>query len=156
MPGLDIVALGIAANAAKTAEAVDEKATQAITKADAAQADAIDAKGKAEDALDKIRELPNGYHSLGEVESYSDLPASGNEIGDSYTVREADEDHKAGRYVWGTSKGQLVWYYLDGDNDYATQTELDEGLDGMIEVGESGQTQPSEKMRNGAIFFERL
>lgn len=83
------------------------------------------ARALALNSAKKIKDLAQGYHSLGSVDSYSELPTSGNNIGDSYTVQHADSTHRAGRYVWGKSKGQLVWYYLDGDNDYVSESELD-------------------------------
>lgn len=137
-------------------------------------------------ANSRIDQLPNGYHSLGEKETFSELPATGNEVGDSYTVRTADSEHKAGRYVWGTSKGQLVWYYLDGDNDYITETEMQdkiaddlvtddptkvlsaaqgvvlkemvESYDSIkeVEVGQEGQTTPSDDLAVGGLFLRRI
>ena len=94
------------------------------------------ALGIALDAQKKIKSMPNGFKPLGSVSTYNDLPASGNEVGDSYTVQNADADHKAGRYVWGQSGGILTWYYLDGDVDYVSQTEFNEFVNNPMTIEE--------------------
>ena len=89
---------------------------------------------------ERINQLPNGYIAKGEVPTYADLPLTGNEIGDSYTVQNADPEHKAGHYAWGYSHGVLKWYYSDGDNDYATQTELEDEIGKVTIAVDNAQT----------------
>lgn len=63
----------------------------------------------------RIDDIPNGIRALGEVNYYSELPSSGNALGDSYTVKNDENEHKAGRYAWGTSNGNLTWYPLEAN-----------------------------------------
>lgn len=69
----------------------------------------------------KIRELPNGYRAKGSVPTIADLPISGNEIGDMYTISSTGQ-----KYAWGKSGGILTWYKVNGDNDFVEQSEFND------------------------------
>lgn len=77
----------------------------------------------------RIDDIPNGVRALGEVNYYSELPSSGNALGDSYTVKNDENEYKAGRYAWGTSNGQLTWYPLEAKPASLGTTLVDIGSD---------------------------
>lgn len=80
--------------------------------------------------------LASVYHYKGTVSSYSELPSSGQKIGDVYNVETADSSHgiKAGDNVaWNGT----TWDVLAGEIDltaYATKDELSAGLEGKSNI----------------------
>lgn len=87
-------------------------------------ADIIDATLKSlSDVLD-VAKL--GIKYKGEVNYYSNLPASGNEIGDAYTVKYAGSSGTTPdgtEYVWGTVSGTNQW--INFSKDSYTKAEVD-------------------------------
>ena len=87
-------------------------------------ADVIDATMKSlSDALD-VAKL--GIKYKGEVNYYSNLPATGNEIGDAYTVKYAGSSGTTPdgtEYVWGTVSGTNQW--INFSKDSYTKAEVD-------------------------------
>lgn len=87
-------------------------------------ADIIDATMKSiSDALD-VAKL--GIKYKGEVYYYSDLPSTGNQIGDAYTVKYSGTSGTTPdgtEYVWGTVSGTNQW--IDFSKDSYTKAEVD-------------------------------
>lgn len=87
-------------------------------------ADVIDATLKSlSDALD-VAKL--GIKYKGEVNYYSNLPSSGNQIGDAYTVKYAGSSGTTPdgtEYVWGTVSGTNQW--INFSKDSYTKAEVD-------------------------------
>ena len=87
-------------------------------------ADIIDATLKSlSDALD-VAKL--GIKYKGEVNYYSNLPSSGNQIGDAYTVKYAGSSGTTPdgtEYVWGTVSGTNQW--INFSKDSYTKAEVD-------------------------------
>ena len=82
----------------------------------------IIARGMAGQAGEQISELneivSNQYKSMftykGRVNKYSDLPSSGNSIGDMYYVTIDENDNLKGAYVWeyDVTENKCVWKYI--------------------------------------------
>ena len=87
-------------------------------------ADTIDATMKSiSDALD-VAKL--GIKYKGEVYYYSDLPSTGNQIGDAYTVKYSGTSGTTPdgtEYVWGTISGTNQW--INFSKDSYTKAEVD-------------------------------
>ena len=87
-------------------------------------ADTIDATMKSiSDALD-VAKL--GIKYKGEVYYYSDLPSTGNQIGDAYTVKYSGTSGTTPdgtEYVWGTVSGTNQW--INFSKDSYTKAEVD-------------------------------
>ena len=75
---------------------------------------------------DKIDAASLGIKYKGEVNYYSDLPTSGNKIGDAYTVKYAGTSGTTPdgtEYVWGTVSGTNQW--INFSKDSYTKAEVD-------------------------------
>ena len=82
----------------------------------------IIARGMAGQAGEQVSELneivSNQYKSMftykGRVNKYSDLPSSGNSIGDMYYVTTDENDNLKGAYVWeyDVTENKCVWKYI--------------------------------------------
>lgn len=76
------------------------------------------AAGAKKYAQDAIAALPNGLVYRGQVNYYSDLPTSGVEVGDCYTVKYAGSSGSVPsgvEYVWGPDGGVNTWIEIGPD-----------------------------------------
>lgn len=100
-------------------------------------ADVIDATLKSlSDAIDTAK---LGIKYKGEVNYYSNLPASGNEIGDAYTVKYAGSSGTTPdgtEYVWGTVSGTNQW--INFSKDSYTKAEVDALLALKVDTAGTG------------------
>ena len=100
-------------------------------------ADVIDAALKSlSDALD-VAKL--GIKYKGEVNYYSNLPSSGNQIGDAYTVKYAGSSGTTPdgtEYVWGTVSGTNQW--INFSKDSYTKAEVDALLALKVDTAGTG------------------
>lgn len=100
-------------------------------------ADVIDATLKSlSDALD-VAKL--GIKYKGEVNYYSNLPSSGNQIGDAYTVKYAGSSGTTPdgtEYVWGTVSGTNQW--INFSKDSYTKAEVDALLALKVDTAGTG------------------
>lgn len=100
-------------------------------------ADVIDTTMKSlSDALD-VAKL--GIKYKGEVNYYSNLPSTGNEIGDAYTVKYAGSSGTTPdgtEYVWGTVSGTNQW--INFSKDSYTKAEVDALLALKIDTAGTG------------------
>lgn len=78
------------------------------------------------DHSDKIDAAALGIKFKGEVDYYSDLPSTDNEVGDAYTVKYAGSSGTTPdgtEYVWGTVSGTNQW--INFSKDSYTKAEVD-------------------------------
>ena len=86
------------------------------------------AKSKTAAISQQISDLPNGFNFKGAVDYVSDLPATGNESGDTYTVRYAGSSGDTPidqRYAWGDDGGTDAWIPITPDLIALTNAEID-------------------------------
>ena len=83
---------------------------------------AADASDIAEQAMKTIIEFPQGFNYKGEVDYFSDLPTTGNTVGDVYTVKykgSSGTDPLGDEYVWGEYQGVEQWILRSNLSQYA-------------------------------------
>ena len=120
-------AIEMATNALTAAQNAQQTADTALNTANTAVTNALDAHKADYDNPHKVTAAQLGlatvYKYKGSVETYADLPTSGQQVGDVYNVKQADPDHniEAGDNVaWdGTT-----WDILAGDTDLSGYAQL--------------------------------
>lgn len=83
---------------------------------------AADASDIAEQAMKAIIEFPQGFTYKGEVDYFSDLPTTGNTVGDVYTVKykgSSGTEPSGDEYVWGKYQGVEQWILRNNLSQYA-------------------------------------